>query len=395
MNIITRELRQIFIKDPRLIGIIFAASIAYLVIFSLLYGTHVVNNVPLAIYDEDQTQLSRALIQAFADSERFRIVAQPASEDEMKQLLKDHTVYAAVQIQRGFSREISAGRSSPLFFLASGVNLVVTNIATSAAQEIVAAFGQENSARLAEKAGLPPALAAGKTAPSQVVLRVHNNPTLSYLNFFVIGLAMAAFQQGVFLPIGSSIIGEYQKLSELAAHSALKVISLKLLPYFVLDTLSFFFTLLISVKVFAIPCKSDLASLFILATAFIFTAAGFISLVASFCNNEITFTKLCLIYAVPAFTLSGYIWPLMSMDAFSQIIAFIFPLFYFADTLRDLLLSGYSPLFARNILVLYLAGSVLLGLSALVFARRRRASFRNRSELPVDGAQLQASDMRR
>ena len=378
MNIVKRELRQIFIKDPRIAGIIFAASIAYLVIFALLYGTHVVNNVPLAIFDEDQTRTSRALIQAFADSEKFRIVAQPASEAEMQQLLKDHAVYAAVQIQRGFAREISAGRSSPLLLLASGSNLVVTNAATAAAQEITAAFGQELGAGLVEKAGLPPALAAGKTAPAQVVLRVHNNPTFSYLNFFVIGLAMAAFQQGVFLPVGASIIGEYGKMGELAAYPAARVIALKLLPYFFLDTISFFATLLISVKIFAIPCKGDLLSLLLLATAFTFTAIGLSSLVASFCRNEVNFTKLCLIYAVPAFTLSGFIWPLTAMDAFSQTIAYLFPLFYFADALRDLLLSGYSPLLLRNVLVMYILGFILIGLSIRVFARRRHDFRRGR-----------------
>jgi len=370
--IVIREMRQIFIKDPRLAGIIFAASLAYLTIFSLLYGTHVVKNVPLVICDEDQTQLSRALVQAFADSEKFQIVAQPASEEEMNELLRNQAAYAAVHIQPGFAKGVASGRSSPVLFLASGINLVVTNIATTAAQEIIAAFGQNASARLAETAGLPPALAANKTSPVNIVLRVLSNPTLSYLNFFVIGLAMAAFQQAVFMPVGASIIGEYQKIHELAGIPALKVISGKLFPYFLLDTLSFFLTLLISIKVFAIPCKGDLASLFILATAFIVTAIGFSSLVASFCANEIVFTKFCLIYAVPAFTLSGYIWPLLSMDAFSRIIAYTFPLFYFADALRDLMLSGYSPFFLRNSLVLFVGGLTLIGLSAFIYAQRCR-----------------------
>lgn len=370
--IISREIRQIFIKDPRRAGILFAASIAYLVIFSLLYGTHIVKNVPLVIYDEDQTKLSRALVQSFADSERFQIVAQPASEDEMNQLLRDHTTYAAVHIQPGFAKSAAAGHTSPVLFAASGTNLVITNIATTAAQEIIATFSQGLSTRLAEASGVPPALAASKTAPVNISLRVLNNPTLSYLNFFVIGLAMAAFQQGIFLPVGASMISEYQKPEELAALPPLKVMTGKLLPYLFCDTLSFFLTLLISIKVFAIPCKSDLGSLFILATAFTITAIGLSSLLASLCGNEITFTKLCLIYAVPAFTLSGYIWPLLSMDPFSHMLAYTFPLFYFADALRDLMLSGYSPLLLRNILVLFLLGLTLIGLSTLVYARKRQ-----------------------
>ena len=77
-QIFKREVHCMFIKDWRRANFIFGASIAYLVIFSLLYAPHVVQNVPLVICDEDQTQLSRSLVQAFADSERFQIVGQPS-----------------------------------------------------------------------------------------------------------------------------------------------------------------------------------------------------------------------------------------------------------------------------------------------------------------------------
>lgn len=370
--IIKREMRQIFVKDPRLAVVIFGASIIYLVIFSLLYGTHVVNYVPLAIYDEDQSYISRGLIQAFTDSEKFDIVAQPATVDEMQQMLQDHTVYAAVHIQRGFAKEIVSGRSSPVFFMTSGINLAITNTATTAAAEIVGAFSHSVSTKLAEKTGLKPSMADKKTAPVRVSLRVHGNPTLSYLYFFVIGLSMAAFQQAIFLPVGASMIGEYQRLHELEGNSALKIVGLKLLLYYLLDTLSFFLTLLMAVKVFAIPCRADLFSILLLSTAFIFCAMGFSAVVSSLCDSEVTFSKLSLIYAVPAFTLSGYMWPFSSMDIFSQILSYFIPLTYFGDSLRDLLLSGHTPLLVRNVLILYFTGVALIGLAVAIFAYRRK-----------------------
>jgi len=371
-QIFKRELHYIFIKDRRRANFIFGASIAYLTIFSLLYGEHVVVNVPIVIYDEDQTKFSRSLVQCFADSERFQIIAHPSTQEAMEQFLDEQTAYAAIHIPHDFTQNITAGQSSPVLLFTSGINLVITNTITTAAQEIFAAFNQEVSAKLAENAGLSPALAHSKTVPITFTLRVMNNPTLSYLNFFVIGLAMAAFQQGIFLSIGASIIGEYNRLSELAAAHPLQVMIGKLLPYFLLGTLSFFLTLLISVKIFAIPCKGHLSSLFYLATAFIWTAIGFSSLLASLCTSEMTFTKISLTYSVPAFTLSGYVWPLASMDAFSQIIAYTFPLFYLSDSVREIMLAGYSPFLHRNIVTLLILGLVLTSLSTVVYARRRQ-----------------------
>ncbi|MCE5286805.1 MAG: ABC transporter permease [Pelosinus sp.] len=371
-HICKRELKDIFIKDPRRIGFIFGASLAYLFIFGLLYAPHVVKNVPLIIYNEDQSQLSRALVQALADSERLQIVGQPASEEEMQMYLHEKKAYAAIHIPHDFAQNVMAGRSSPVLMIVDGSNLLITNTVTTTIQEIIVAFSQPISTKLTETAGLLPTLAHNKSAPVQYNLRVLNNPTFSYLNFFVLGLAMAAFQQGVFLPIAASIIGEYKRLPELAGIHPAQVFLGKLLPYFVLCTISFFLTLFISIKAFDIPCKGSLLNLLYLSTAFILTAMGMSSLVASFCKSEITFTKLSLTYAVPAFTISGYIWPLQSMDAFNQFFAYTFPMLYLADTVRDIMVAGYAPLFYRNITVLSLAGICLILLSAWVYARKRR-----------------------
>lgn len=371
-HIITSELHHIFVKDRRRANFIFGASIAYLIIFSLLYGPHVVENVPLVIYDENQTQLSRSLVQAFADSNRFQIISQPSTPEEMEHLLYEQTAYAAIYIPHDFSQNVTAGRSSPVLLIADGVNLVITNTITTATQEILLTFNQEVSTKLAEQVGLSPTLAANKTTPIQIALRVLNNPTLSYLNFFVIGLAMAAFQQGIFLSVGASIIAEYNNRQELASAHPLQVMIGKLLPYFVLCTTSFLLTLLIANKVFNIPCKGDLSSLFCLAAAFTLTAIGFSSLIASFCTSEITFTKLSLTYSIPAFTLSGYIWPLTSMDPVSQLLAYTFPLFYFSDAVREIMLAGYSPLLYRNMGILLTLGLALLSLSTFIYARKRQ-----------------------
>ena len=371
-QIFKREVHYIFVKDRRRANFIFGASIAYLLIFGLLYGPQVVTNVPLVIYDEDQSQLSRSLVQAFADSERFQIISQPASQEEIEYLLHEQIAYAAIHIPHDFSQNVTAGRSSPVLLIASGLNLVITNTITTATQEILLTFNQEVSTKLGEQVGLSPILAQNKTAPLQIALRVLNNPTLSYLNFFVIGLAMAAFQQGIFLSVGASIISEYHNLRELAEVHPMQVMIGKLLPYFLFASLSFFLTLLIASKVFDIPCKGDLFSLFCLAMAFTLTAIGFSSLIASFCTSEITFTKLSLTYSIPAFTLSGYIWPLASMDGMSQIFAYTFPLFYFSDAVREIMLAGYSPALYHNILILLLLGLTLISLSTFVYTRKRQ-----------------------
>jgi ABC-2 type transport system permease protein len=370
-HIFTREIKQMFITDRRRAIFLFGASLAYLILFSLLYGTHTVKAIPLVIYDEDQTQFSRSLIQAFDDSERFQIVSYVTAQDDMENALHEKEAYAALHIPQKFTQDAKSARSSTVLLLADGSNIVITNTITSSAQEIIAAFSRETGARLTEiNNGQLPSMAFNKAGPIDFRLRVLNNPTQSYLSFFVLGLSMAAFQQGIFLAVGASIQSEYQNPGELKNAHPLGIMTGKLLPYWISASLAFFITVITAIYFFEIPGKASVISLFFLSAAFIFAAIGFNAFIASICNNELTFTRISIAYTVPAFVFSGYTWPQEAMDTVGKIISYTFPLSYFSNTFRELMIAGYSPVLYRNIFILFLFGLVFTGIAMLCYVRR-------------------------
>ena len=367
-----REIRQMFLADCRRAILLFGAPLAYLLLFSLLYGTHTIKAVPLVIYDEDQTQFSRTLIQAFDDSERFRIVDYVVSQDDMEQTLREKAVYAAVHIPKKFAQDAKSGRSATVLLLTDGANILIANTVTTAAQEILAGFARETGAKLAEiNTGQMPTMAANKTAPVELRLRVLNNPTQSYLSFFVLGLAMAALQQGIFLAVGASIQNEYQPPGEVS-YTHPGTIVIKLFPYWLSGTLALFITLAAATQLFGIPGKASIFSLLLLAVTFTFAAVAFSALLASICNSELTFTRLSIAYTVPAFVLSGYTWPLEAMDRIGTVLYYAFPLSYFSNVVRELMLAGYSPLLYRNSLILLLGGAFFIAMAVVCHSRRIR-----------------------
>ncbi len=372
-HIFTREIKQMFITDRRRAIFLFGASLAYLILFSLLYGTHTVKAIPLVIYDEDQTQFSRSLIQAFDDSERFQIVSYVATQDEMEYELREKEAYAALDIPQKFTQDAKSAHSSTVLLLADGSNIIITNTITSSAQEIMAAFSRETGTRLTEiNNGQLPSMAFNRAGPIDFRLRVLNNPTQSYLSFFVLGLSMAAFQQGIFLAVGASILSEYQNPGELKNARPLDIMTGKLFPYWISASLAFFITVIVAIYFFEIPGKASMISLLFLSAAFIFAAIGFSAFIASICNNELTFTRISIAYTVPAFVLSGYTWPQEAMDTVGKIISYTFPLSYFSNTFRELMIAGYSPVLYRNIFILFLFGLVLTSIAMLCYIRRTK-----------------------
>lgn len=370
-KILKREVHCMFITDRRRAIFIFGASLAYLILFSMLYGTHMIKSVPVIIYDEDQTQFSRSLIQKIDDSERFQIVEYVTIQDDMENVLRQKEAYAAVHIPKNFSKDAKSGRSSTVLLIANGANIIITNTVTTAIQEIVSDFSTKAGAKLTEiNSAQLPAKALHQTAPIDFRLRVLNNPTQSYLSFFVIGLSMAAFQQGVFLAVGASIISEYQKPDDLLESSAFSIVAGKLLPYLISATLAFFVTVIAAIHLFAIPVKASMASLLLLSTTFIFAAVSFSAFMATICSNELTFTRISIAYTVPAFVLSGYTWPQEAMDTVGRSISYTFPLSYFSNTVRELMIAGYSPFLYRNSCILFLIGILFTGITTICYIRR-------------------------
>ncbi|MBC8016775.1 MAG: ABC transporter permease [Sporomusaceae bacterium] len=371
-QIIKREFRQMFVQDPKRVVYLFGASAIYILLFGLLYGTHVVNAVPTVVYDEDQTTLSRSLLQAFADSERYQIVAYVTSQEEMEKYLHSKQAFAAINIPSTFSHNAKLGLSTPVLLEINGTNLMIANTAMSAAQEIIQAFSNNMGSRLIQSTGQMPAQALHKAAPVALGLRVLHNATLSYLDFFVLGLAIAALQQGILLSVSASMIYEYQNMQELKDVSTFSVMVGKLLPYWLCGTLAFVMALIISSQAFHIPFNGPFASLLVLGTVFSFTITAFASLMAAYCKTEVTFTQFSLAYAVPGFVFSGYTWPQYTMDTISTVISYTFPITYVADTVRALMIAGHAPALQKNILILLIIGVILLALSTLVYINKRK-----------------------
>ena len=67
------EVLQI-LKDRLLTLIVFATPLAYAFLFGAVYYAAVLNQIPLAIVDQDQTALSREIRQSFAYSPSFRVI---------------------------------------------------------------------------------------------------------------------------------------------------------------------------------------------------------------------------------------------------------------------------------------------------------------------------------
>lgn len=372
-QIVRNELRQIFVGDPRRIAFLFGAALAYLVIFGALYVPNIIKYMPIVICDEEQSPLSRELVRGFEDSDTFEVTAWVSTQEEMQQALAEKTAYAAVQIPKDFSRKIKTGGSASMLFMVNGSNIVLTNIGSSAAQDIAAAFSDKVAARNAAlRFNANEELLAKRIAPVHCHLRVLSNTTQGYMLFFLLGLAMAAFQQGIIFSAGAAVQYEYRQAASFPGHAMAKIVAVKFGVYWVLSMLSFLMVVFVAQYFFDIRLKAALSELMLLAAFYVFAILSFCMLVAALFRNEMQFVRAAILYPVPAFVFSGYTWPHESMGPVMGTLAQIFPKSWLSNAVRELFTTGASPQLGQNLVWLLGIGIVCLLAFAFFFPREMK-----------------------
>lgn len=366
-----KELQRMFITDRKIALLLIGIPVVYSLLFGLVYQENAVKYMPTVVYDQDQTQLSRSLSQAFGDSERYSIVAYVQSQEELEEYLREGRAKAAVVIPPNFARDIKRGMGTEILTVVDGTNLLFANSVISSAQEIVQTFSAGVGMNLIEAIGQMPKEALNKAVPIQFGVRILNNPTFAYSHFILAGLGANGLQLGIMLAICTALNREYKRLEDWRGVSSMRLILGKLFPYWAVGVGAFVSYMLIIVHIFNLPFKGSIISLLLSGAAFVLAVVAVGSVFSAAAPNEVYAVQLPMIYIMPALLFSGYVWPHLAMNDFSLAFSKLLPLTYMAEDVRDLMLSGYAPYLFRDVSILAAFSVVLLAISTLIFSKRR------------------------
>ncbi len=208
-KIIAEEFRRLH-SNFYLITMLIGLPIFFTIAFGLAYSENVVNEITLTICDEDQSSLSRNLISMYDDSDKFRIVSYVTAEETARQEILNGRAKSALIIPKNFSRNVKAGKSSQVLFIANSSNNVFANAALSAVQEINKSFSVAVGQKLVESQNLLPSAAMSAVYPIRLGIRIVGNPANGYSSFMLSGLLLNGLQIGIIITIIPIFCEEFQ-----------------------------------------------------------------------------------------------------------------------------------------------------------------------------------------
>lgn len=172
-----------------LIVVVFFVPVFYTLLFGAVYVQNSVTHIPLVILDEDQTNMSRTLVRLYSDSQKFTIVKQTQTSEEMEAVLHEGRAVAALAIPRDFQKDIRMGDQPSVGFMVRSANNVFGNVAMLESWEINRNFSVAVGKKLIEGLNMLPDAALAGVYPVQIGVRVLGNPTGGFPDFILTGLS--------------------------------------------------------------------------------------------------------------------------------------------------------------------------------------------------------------
>lgn len=346
-------------KNPGLIILMFVGPLFLTYFFGGVYLNNYVEDIPIAILDEDNSSLSFMLGDYFSNDDRFRVDSYPSSRQELERLIDDGSVHMGLWIPSDFESNLTTFKGSRVLLLTDGSNLVVSNNAYAQAMSIVQTVSAGIEMKLIQGKGLTPQMSEDIALIYNIGDRVLYDSKMTYMNYLIICF-LAIFLQQLFLSgMGNMLLKQQVYISK--DHLISRVLAtasaciLGLTPAAALC----FYSLKI---VFKVPFNGDIGLVALISVIYLFSLTGPALLLASITKSRITFSQFSLMLSLPTFVSSGSVWPVEQMPKLLQmIIRALWPLINYAKIIQEILIKGrtYTSV-AENIREIIIYGLIWL-----------------------------------
>jgi len=326
-----KETRQV-LRDPSSIAIGIVFPLMMILLFG--YGLSLdVNQVSVAVVDEDASANSSALVRAFRLSPYFKVTVAH-SMAEANTMFLNQRVDGVLRIPSDFTRRWHSG-GAEVQILVNGTDANQARIMQAYAQGPVAEWSTA-------EAGSGAAVSAG---PVIVVDRMWFNENNDSHYFLVPGLIVLVMTIiGAFLT--AMVVAREWERGTLEAlfvtpMRAGEFLISKLIPYFGLGMIGFVLCLLAGQFLFHVPLRGSFFLLCLASMIYLLVALGIGLLISTLVKSQFLASQLAMLLTfLPAMMLSGFLYDLRSMPVFIRGITYVLPARYAVSLMQTLYLAG-------------------------------------------------------
>jgi ABC-2 type transport system permease protein len=365
------------LRNPRMRLVLFLPPLIQLLIFGYAANTDI-RNISLAVYDLDNTPESREMIEHFSSSGYFRVVERPRDSRDIRRLIDEGRISAALQINGSFARQLRTRQGTMVQIIVDGTDSNTASVVMAYAQRIVAEYSRQILVqRIFSLPNIPdemkrPFFIKGGI---EVESRAFFNPNLESRNFYVPGIMAFLIMLVTLLLTCMAIVREREiGTMEQLLVSPIRPVELimgKTIPFAIIGYIDVLLVTAVGVFWFEVPIRGSILLLLAATTIYLLSSLGIGLFISTISHTQQQAMMTMFFFFVPAILLSGFVFPIANMPTVVQYLSYADPLRYFIVIIRGIFLKGNGFFILwPQMLALAVLGAIVFTFSALRFRKR-------------------------
>jgi ABC-2 type transport system permease protein len=358
LAITRKEVLQIW-RDPRSLLIVFLMPAMLMVLMG--YGISLdQKNVPICVFDRQGSQQSQDLLKHFQASQYFHIVAVNGDYRSLVRAVDRGQCKLGVVIPHDFSERLQKGGPVQVQGIVDAIDDNTANLIFGYADAVVAGYSADVQLQYFRNHGQ-----LTVKPPISIEARTWFNEDLDSSNFIVPGVVVLVMVViGAFLT-SLTVAREWERgtMEQLISTpvTPLEVSLGKLIPYFVLGLVDTGFCAGIAVWWFEVPFRGTVLAMLFATALFLMVVLLLGYWISSTTKSQLAASQISLVTSfLPAFLLSGFVFPIDQMPLVIQAITYLTPARYYLALVKIIFLkgTGLGPLLP-HLLALAVFGAIL------------------------------------
>jgi ABC-2 type transport system permease protein len=302
--------------------------------FGTIYYNGVLRDIPVAVFDADNSEMSRLIIRAVESTSAFRIVEYSHSIDEIREGFQRGRIQGAFYIPEDLERNLERGKSSTVTIFNNATNLVISNTTLKDGTALIKTISGGILLKKLRSNGLQTEQAMNIINPIRIETQSLYNPNYNYLNFLVSGL-IPAFLQMIIMVAAVLLIssefthGTFRELLATADGSMGAILLGKSIPHLAIHCATVLGILGIIFPLFGMQIVGSVFTTALLFIWFVMASFFFGLMISVIFHDQQFATEVALFLNIPAFIFSGFVFPFWAMPVFHQTFAQILPYTHF------------------------------------------------------------------
>ena len=343
-DVVLRELKRIWHFKPYLL-ILTILPLLSILLFIAIFSKGMPTDLPIAVVDNDNTPLSRKVINMIEASPETAVRYKVTSSYEGERLIRQGAAGAMVIIPANFERDILGMTPTSIGVYISGANILENGLTSKGLQTTITTFSTGLKIQILSKQGISENQAIAQAIPIRLDRHILFNPYTNYsyylLPSFMPMMILIFTVLSTIFAIGSelkySTAGEWLSTAQGSISVALAG---KLTPTLAFMTVMAAVMFILLFEFIGVPLQGNIWILIVSCFMFILSYIAVAIFIIAITADMRLAMSLGGGYSVMAFSLSGLTFPAMAMHKTMQWFGHLFPFTYFTEIIIDQALRG-------------------------------------------------------